>query len=73
MFISNDIAIQHARWNYHVAMTKGHSANCNTVWRHESCNCPGRIRLHGTVIAKMLDEQEENARKAYLQATGVSV
>jgi len=61
-----------ARWKLKVAISKGHAANCNAVWKYGPCTCPGRAALHGGAIARRLDFEEETAREEFRKAGGDS-
>ena len=68
MHVALEHAVNMARWNYRVAMSKGHAANCDAVWKYEACSCPGRRALHGGSIAARLDYIEEQARQEFRNA-----
>lgn len=63
-------ALKMSRWHLKVAISKGHAAGCDAVWKYETCNCPGRAALHGGSIARRLDFEEGAAREEFRKAGG---
>ena len=59
-----------ARWKLKAAISKGHAAGCDSVWKYGPCTCPGRAALHGGSIARRLDFEEEQAREEFRKAGG---